>query len=289
MLTLAKDLDEGYSEREIARKFEQHVSWVSERLDWLRNEVALQTGFLPLTDEEYQSLKDSIEEYGVRSPVIISAPPDRKWKLLDGRHRWSASLECGRTDIPVVFLDNLSEQEEHDLSVMLNVARRHLRIDQKRDIVRSELKRDWGRSDRWIAKVSGVSPPTVAAVRGEMRAEDETLALPVQDEEAEAFDRYQHPEPVQKPLASKTAQPSGEVKRPLTSEPEFRRGADDKLYPVKPRVEPTAKQEVLPPEKPEAGTKIKLGYVVIPDGVLPGETVEIWYDGTYYMLVASRD
>lgn len=288
MLTIARELDEGYSEREIARKFEQPVSWVSERLDWLRSEVALQQGFLPLSDEEYEDLKFSIEQYGVKAPIVISAPAEGNWRLLDGKHRWTASEELGKTEIPAVFLDDLSEQEEHDLAIMLNVARRHLTADKKRDIVRSELKRDWNRSDRWIGRVSGVDGKTVAAIRERMREEDVTLEAPVTQKEVEEFEHFQHPEEVQKDLLRNLRTTKNE-EMPVEPKTEVRKDPRGHEHVVSTEPKPSSVAVLEAPEKPPAGEKIKLGYAVIPANVLAGEMVDVWFDGVYYTLVPSRD
>lgn len=56
----------------------------------------------------------------------------------------------------------------------LNVHRRHLTAEQKREAALQELTRDPSRSDRTIAKVVGVSGPTVSAVR----ATEKALQLP---------------------------------------------------------------------------------------------------------------
>lgn len=168
-LLIGEDMTDGYKPKEIADALGQPSSWVSERLEELRSEIVLNSGhFLPLTDAEYQSLTESIREYGVRTPVIIG-----EHQLIDGRHRWMISQELNLKEIPAVFLFGLSKEEEHDIAVAVNSARRHLNRAQKRSIIRSELKRDWSRSSRQIAAICGVSGPTVEDVRAEMRREAE--------------------------------------------------------------------------------------------------------------------
>lgn len=170
-LLIGDEMIEGFKLNEIASKLGQPSSWVADRLNELRQEIVLNSGhFLPLTDAEYLSLTESIKEYGVRTPVLIG-----EHQLIDGRHRWTISQELGLTDIPAVFLFGLSKEQEHDIAVAVNSARRHLNRKQKRAIIRSELQRDWSRSSRQIAAICGVSAPTVEDVRAEMRRESETL------------------------------------------------------------------------------------------------------------------
>lgn len=169
-LLIGKELTDGYKLGEIARELKQSPSWVSERLDELRSEILLNTGhFLPLSDAEFDALKESVREHGVRTPVLIG-----EHQLIDGRHRWLVSQELGLDAIPAEFIFGLTADQEHDIAVAVNTARRHLTGKQKRMVIRGELVRDWSRSSRVIAAICGVSQPTVEDVRDEMRREAET-------------------------------------------------------------------------------------------------------------------
>ena len=53
---------------------------------------------------------------------------------------------------------------------MLNIARRHLTSEQKRGLIRDQLKATPEQSDRQIAKAFGVTQPTVSAQRKELEA-----------------------------------------------------------------------------------------------------------------------
>ncbi len=180
LILIAEPISEGYRENEIAAELGQSTSWVSERLDDLRNELTLNEGrFYPLTDAEWSALRQSIRDHGVQTPIVIG----EQIALIDGRHRCLIARELGLTDIPAVFVIGKSAEEEHELSVALNAARRQLDRNQKRALVRAELQRDASRSDRRIAGVCGVDHETVGSERAEMIAEarregldfDETL------------------------------------------------------------------------------------------------------------------
>lgn len=139
---------------------------MSERLSELRNELLLQTGrFFPLTDGEYEALKESIRLHGIQMPIIIG----EHIALIDGRHRCLAHQDLQLdTPIPALFTEGLTADDEHALAISLNAARRQLTRQQKRLLVTSELHRDPARSNGYIAAVCGVTHPFVASVRAEI-------------------------------------------------------------------------------------------------------------------------
>ncbi len=164
-IAIGDQMPEGYNLTEIANELGRTTSWVSERLTELRNELLLQTGhFFPLTDHEYQALHDSIQTHGVQVPVIIG----EHIACLDGRHRLLIAENLGLTNIPALFLEGLTADQEHELSVALNAARRQLNRAQRRKLVEAELMRDPNRSDRYIAAICGTAHSTVSLTRAEI-------------------------------------------------------------------------------------------------------------------------
>ena len=245
---IATRIEEEYSPSEIAKMLGISTSSVLENLEEFRAEVDLQSGFINLSDDDFDALRSSIKEHGVRVPIVIG----EHIKLVDGKHRFSAAVELGVETVPVIFLRGLTEQQEHDLSVSLNVARRHLTSTQKRVVVRRELSRSWGRSDRSIALLCGVSHPTVATIREAMRLEEKHL----EDEPHEGVvQEVRDITPPSPPLRR-----SGQVENSSTSTTgdsvrfENREGADGKSYLV-----------TIPEPKPEPET-IRIGRGVCPHG-----------------------
>jgi hypothetical protein len=168
-VVIGDEMPDGYSLTMLAKELGRTPSWVSGRLDELRSEILLNSGyFLPLTDAEFDNLRENIKEFGVQTPILIG-----EHQLIDGRHRWLISVELGLTDIPAQFILGKTAQYEHDLGVGVNTARRHLSRKQKETIIRAELQRDWSRSSRTIAAMCGVSFPTVESIRAKMRFEAE--------------------------------------------------------------------------------------------------------------------
>ncbi len=125
--------------------------------------------FPALSNEEYVGLRDSIAIHGVLVPILVDCDgPVRR--IIDGRHRKQFADEFGY-DCPEEVREG-DEEELRGLARALNLARRHLSADQKRQIIADQLCETPDRTNRFIAKMLGVHHATVASVRGEMESEE---------------------------------------------------------------------------------------------------------------------
>ena len=84
----------------------------------MREQHELSKAFPPMSDEEYQDLKDSIENIGVQQPIVIY-----EGKIIDGWHRYNAANDVGMP-CPEVELEN--DIDPRDFVIANNKARRHL-------------------------------------------------------------------------------------------------------------------------------------------------------------------
>jgi hypothetical protein len=109
----------------------------------------------PLTGEEYGALKADIDEHGILYPVIL----DEGDRVLDGVHRVRIAAELG-IDPPVSRHTGLDDERKLHLAVGLNMRRRHLDADRRRDLVR-KLHDEQELSVRTIASITGWSKSTV--------------------------------------------------------------------------------------------------------------------------------
>mgnify|MGYP002626190518 CR=1 FL=1 len=69
----------------------------------------------------------------------------------------------------------MTEAEKLMHARKLNLARRHLNSEQKRTLIRDQLKATPEKSDRQIAQALGVSQPTVSAHRKELETDGELI------------------------------------------------------------------------------------------------------------------
>lgn len=123
----------------------------------------------PLTDEEYESLKQSIIETGVQVAVEV----DEYGNVIDGHHRVRICEELG-LEYPTHVTSGLTEQEKRSKARTLNTLRRHLSQAQKRMVIADELRENPTQSNNAIAKRLGVSDSTVGLVRAELGEEVES-------------------------------------------------------------------------------------------------------------------
>lgn len=117
----------------------------------------------PLSPEEYQHLEASCLEHGIQVPILV----DAAGAVIDGHHRQKIAQEHGLY-LPTETRDTLTDAEKTTLSISLNIDRRQLSRDQRREIIAASLRADPNLSDRGHAARTGSTHPTVALVRREL-------------------------------------------------------------------------------------------------------------------------
>jgi hypothetical protein len=120
----------------------------------------------PLSSEEYEALRTDIAARGVLVPVVR----DQHGNLLDGHHRQQIAAELG-IDCPVEVRHVADGDQARDVAFALNLARRHLSREQRRDLIRREIGLRPDDSDRGIARRLSCDHKTVGSVRRELSGE----------------------------------------------------------------------------------------------------------------------
>lgn len=159
----------------------------------------------PLSADEYEELKADIQARGVLVPVEY----DEDGNILDGHHRVQICEELGITEWPRVVRLGLSEAGKLTHARQLNLARRHLDRQQKRELIAQQLRETPQTSDRQIAEALGVSHPTVGAVRREMEEAGELEKFT----SSIGADGKKRPRDVERPSAYRYIDPSDEGKK----------------------------------------------------------------------------
>lgn len=132
----------------------------------LKYQPVLRLPLLP--HDQFLALRDNIAVNGVLVPILTDGGvPVRK--IIDGCYRKGIADELGY-DCPEIVQEGLTEEEMRTLARALNLARRQLTPDQKRQLIADQLRETPDRSNRWIGKQLGVSHHTVASVRTEMES-----------------------------------------------------------------------------------------------------------------------
>lgn len=172
-------VQDGEDVREIADRFGVDANEIQTRIDDLGARLMALSGKItlpPLTDEEYEALKDSLAAHGQQMPILRGAPSSGlPGQVIDGRARRRA---CAQLKLEPVYKDVEGTAEQlRALGLVLNLARRQLSASSRRGIVKAELLRNQERSDRVIASAVGVSPTTVGTVRRELERAGELSKL----------------------------------------------------------------------------------------------------------------
>ena len=105
-----------------------------------------------LGEEEYRELKEDISQRGVMVPIEF----DEFGNILDGHHRLKICQELGIKEYPKVIRAGMTEEEKRTHARKLNMARRQLSQEQRRELIRQQLKETPEKSDRQIAAGLGV-------------------------------------------------------------------------------------------------------------------------------------
>ena len=125
--------------------------------------------FLPrLSDDEYTSLEKSIREHGIQVPIVV----DENGSVIDGHHRKEIADRLG-LPCPRNTARDLDETGKRTLACSLNLDRRHLNREQKREVIAKSLVADPQLSDRQHAERVGVDHKTVGSLRESLESTGE--------------------------------------------------------------------------------------------------------------------
>jgi len=116
----------------------------------------------PLHPEEREALKASIEQRGtIAVPIVV----DEDNNVIDGHNRLQIAAELQLADVPTKVVTGLSPDERRALALTLNVDRRHLSREQRRELIAQVLMADPTRSNNRIAAETKADHKTVGDVR----------------------------------------------------------------------------------------------------------------------------
>jgi ParB-like chromosome segregation protein Spo0J len=155
----------------------------------------------PLSPTEYEELKADIAKRGIITPIVGYKIPvngaktkdhDTEVVVIDGANRVQiaaalgipdrAATACGRDPIPTAYVgcrctEQPTQKQPEALADDLNLHRRHLTPEQRREYIAKVLKDKPQRSNRQVAAQTGTDHKTVGAVRVKLEATGEIPQL----------------------------------------------------------------------------------------------------------------
>jgi ParB-like chromosome segregation protein Spo0J len=118
--------------------------------------------------EDFKTLKHDIRDNGQREPIVLYQD-----KILDGRNRYLACIDLGLEPQTKLFTDS----DPLRFVISMNIHRRHLSPDQRRNIIAKLLKTDPTKSNRQIAQEAKADHKTVGAERERLQSSGEIPQL----------------------------------------------------------------------------------------------------------------
>ena len=110
-------------------------------------------------DEAIEDLSNSIKEYGVIQPIIVSKK-ENYYEIIAGERRWRASKKAGLTEIPAIIRDD-NEQRNKEISLIENIQREDLNpIEKARGI--KLLMDEYSLTQQQVAEKLGKSRSSIA-------------------------------------------------------------------------------------------------------------------------------
>ena len=110
-------------------------------------------------DEAIEDLSNSIKEYGVIQPIIVSKKGSY-YEIIAGERRWRASKKAGLTEIPAIVRDD-NEQRNKEISLIENIQREDLNpIEKARGI--KLLMDEYDLTQQKVAEKLGKSRSSIA-------------------------------------------------------------------------------------------------------------------------------
>jgi len=144
---------------------------------------------------DYAELKHSVEKHGLLTPLSTFVDKSGEHWLLDGVSRLQVLVELdrpvldadGRWAVPTLPYREDEGADPYEIALSLNVMRRHLTSEQKRDVIRALREERPDLSDRAIGRMAGVSPHTVADERRAQESNGTSTAEHGDEAAAERF------------------------------------------------------------------------------------------------------
>ena len=114
-------------------------------------------------DEALEELAESIKNYGVIQPIIVTKK-ENHYEIIAGERRWRASKKAGLTEIPAIVRDD-DRRKNQEISLIENIQREDLNpIEKARGI--KILMEEYNLTQQKVADILGKSRSAIAnAVR----------------------------------------------------------------------------------------------------------------------------
>ena len=110
-------------------------------------------------NEKLDELAESIKEYGVIQPIIVTKE-DKHYKIVAGERRWRAAKKAGIKEIPAIVRE-YSEQTNKEIALIENIQRENLNPIEKATALQ-ELINKYNLTQQQLSEKLGISRSGIA-------------------------------------------------------------------------------------------------------------------------------
>lgn len=110
-------------------------------------------------EEAIEELANSIKEYGVIQPIIVTKKANY-YEIIAGERRWRASKKAGLEEIPVIIRED-DEKRNQEISLIENIQREDLNPIEKARGIR-QLMDEYDLTQQRVAEILGKSRSSIA-------------------------------------------------------------------------------------------------------------------------------
>ena len=110
-------------------------------------------------DEKIEDLAESIKEYGVIQPIVVSKE-NGYYAIIAGERRWRAAKKAGLSEIPAI-IRNYTEQKNKEVALIENIQREDLNPIEKATALK-EIIEKYGMKQHELAAKLGISRSGIA-------------------------------------------------------------------------------------------------------------------------------
>lgn len=110
-------------------------------------------------DEKIEELANSIKEYGVIQPIIVTKQ-NNYYQIVAGERRWRAAKKAGISEIPAI-IRNYTEQTNKEVALIENIQREDLNPIEKATALK-EIIEKYGMKQHELAAKLGISRSGIA-------------------------------------------------------------------------------------------------------------------------------
>ncbi len=110
-------------------------------------------------EEALEELAESIKEYGLLQPIIVSKK-DNYYEIVAGERRWRACKKAGLTEIPAIVREN-NEKRNKEIALIENIQREDLNPIEKALGIKS-LMEEYGLTQQEVSDILGKARSSIA-------------------------------------------------------------------------------------------------------------------------------